>query len=311
MERHAATFLSLALALLVLFAQPRTAHAETEEDLAAARGLFDLGKELAAAGRWGEARARFEDALKLKRSALILYSLALAQRNTGKLVDARESYEAFLAEPVTPATKEFVDPAKKMIAEIEPQIGRVTVKIRPALSWLEGVSVTVDGVEVPLSELRAPIPVDPGEHDLVATAKGYAAARAHTSVAVGGSEIVKLVLQSADGGVKEAEASGPDLVAPIVLMASGSAVLIAGVAVGIAGAFEMKDAPTSDGPEADSARVKGIVGDVLGGTGGVAAGIGLILLIVELADEPGDDEATAPDVGFYTEGPVIGAQLRF
>src|SRR3954471_21248715 len=93
----------LAMAAMILVAS--RAPAEPTDDVNRARDLFVEGAKLSEAGKWEAARERFEQSLKLKRSALTLYNLGIAQQETGHVVDAVESYRGFLAMPEEPATQ--------------------------------------------------------------------------------------------------------------------------------------------------------------------------------------------------------------
>src|SRR5262245_8834476 len=100
------------------------ARAEGPADVAAARELFQEGSKLAQAGRWAEARDRYERSLRLKRAPVTLYSLGVAQRSTGQLVEALENFRAFLAEPSSPATLPYEAPARAAVDELERRVAR-------------------------------------------------------------------------------------------------------------------------------------------------------------------------------------------
>src|SRR6185437_3696897 len=91
-------------ALVLALALPRAALAD---DVDAARQAFLEARALGSQGRWAEAAERYGASLRLHRSALTLYSLGLAQKESGKLVEARESFTAFLAEPSTEKTRAY------------------------------------------------------------------------------------------------------------------------------------------------------------------------------------------------------------
>src|SRR5271170_2496434 len=100
---------------LALFSTP-PASAQAPPDIAHARDLFIEGSKLSDNGDWEGARDRFERSLKIKRAALTLYNLGIAQQETGRLVSAVESFRAFLALPVEPATQGYVDPVRTVVA---------------------------------------------------------------------------------------------------------------------------------------------------------------------------------------------------
>lgn len=106
-------------------------------------------------------------------------------------------------------------------------------------------------------------------------------------------------------------ASGPDLVGPAVLLAAGGAVLLGGVATGIATAVlhgELMSACDTDGDctqsRIDTGRALALTTDILLPVGGTVAAVGLVWLIVALA-EGGDDAEVA------CRGGACGPRLRF
>src|SRR5262245_2140059 len=105
---------AIAMALSVA---PR-AHAEpappapTADELNRARDLFLEGAKLSEAGKWEEARVKFEQSLAIKRAPLTLYNLGIAQAETGRPAAALESLRGFLAMPEEPATQPYVAQVK-------------------------------------------------------------------------------------------------------------------------------------------------------------------------------------------------------
>jgi hypothetical protein len=292
------------------------ARAQTSAETAEARELFVQGGALAEQGKWDEARVRFERSLKLKHASLTLYSLGVAQRQTGRLVEARASFVAFLAEPSTPATKPFEKPANEAIAELDKRIARIHFEINPA--GVTGMTVELDGTVVPPEALTFPKPVNPGAHSVTARAPGYKPATARLEASEGEQVAAKLALEPvlpADPLFQTP--GGPsvmDRVVPVVLIGSGFATFAAGLAVGMSGVIDSGNAPTRDGPEADSARSKALVGDIIGGVGIAAAGTGIVLLLVQAASSS-RASAAAPPIAPWIEpsraGGAAGVRVRF
>ncbi|WP_437935795.1 PEGA domain-containing protein [Sorangium sp. So ce341] len=282
-----------AAAALLLAAAPLPAAAQGKGDVAAARVLFVQGAKFAREGRWEEARALYARSLEIKATPLTRYSLGVAQKETGRLVDALASFRAFLAEPATPTTEPYVGPAREAVAALEKRIGRATLAVEPGK--VDGLALALDGKPVRAAPGQV-LELDPGDHEVVASAPGYRAAVARFSVAAGGSVEVPLALapaaasrtSAAGGGLPPlAEASeGPSRTLPVVVMGVGGALFAGGAVLGLAGLKEASDARSGTGSDASSARAKGIVGDVLGGVGIATVGVGLYLLLNESAPSP-------------------------
>jgi hypothetical protein len=301
------------LVVLAALAWNDALWADEPANVAAARELFVEGSELSKQGDWEGARDRFERSMALKPAPITIYSLAVAQMNTGRLAESLEGFRAFLAEPAEPATEPYVEPARAAVAELEGRVSYIKLVIVPA--GLPGLAVRVDNVEVPPAALTIPRLVNPGTHVVTAIAPGRRAAQREITLSEGQTGVAELTL-AADAAVEPdpepAHGSGADddtsqvPVLPIVLMAVGGAAVVAGVAVGLVGLSEANDAPTRDGPEADAARAKSLAGDVVAVVGGATAVLGLVLLFVL----DGDDDTASQRVTPAADGSV-GVRVRF
>ncbi|WP_437276596.1 tetratricopeptide repeat protein [Sorangium sp. So ce375] len=313
--RSARIGVTLAAALLMA-AVPRSASAQGAGDVESARVLFVQGAKLAKQGRWEEARALYSRSLQIKAAPLTRYSLGVAQKETGHLAEALASFRAFLAEPPTPTTTPYVGPAREAIAALEGRIGRATIAVKPAA--IDGLTLALDG-----RPLRAapdqPIELDPGAHEIVASAPGFRAAAARFSVGAGGSVEVPIALARATTGTERASvASGglPPVVdaadasssraLPVVVLGVGGALFAGGAVLGLSGVKQAGDARSSTGADAGAARAKGIVGDVLGGVGLATLGVGLYLLL----NEPAPSTTKAGAVTPWLSASGAGLELR-
>jgi hypothetical protein len=301
-----------ALAALALFAgAPAPARAQSPADTAAARELFVEGSTLAEQGRWDEARERFERSLRLKRASLTLYSLGVAERQTGRLVEARESFLAFLSEAPTPATKPFERPAREALEELNKRIARIRVKVIPP--GVPGLTIDVDGVPLHPAMFDQPRPINPGAHSVTIAAPGYRPNTMRQNAEEGEEVIATLSIEpDLEPGRPSPVLVQPRLgsVVPIVLIGSGLATFAAGLATGLSGVIDSSGAPTSNGQEASNARSKALVGDIIGGTGLAVAGIGAVILIVQASGGP-KPVSTVSTIAPWASGSTAGVRFRF
>lgn len=300
-------------------AAPLRARADSAEDTAVARDLFREGAALAQQGNWEQALDRYARSLRLKRGSLTLYSLGVAQKQLGQLVEARESFRAFLAEPSSTATQPFEQPARTAIEEIDARVGRVTIQVTPPN--VPGLVVKIDGVRVSPGEIGAARAVNPGGHELTATATGYAAAKTSVLVRDGEALTASLALVPGDSSSSSSgpqltvvnAPSQPDRTFPMVLMGTGVSIFTTGLAVGLLGVIDANEAPTSDGTMADKASSKALVGDIIGGTGIAMFGVGLVVYLVNGPKKPdaAKPDAAATVVRPWARGDVGGVEVRF
>jgi hypothetical protein len=306
---------------LISTGAPRVVRAESADDVETARAYFVEASKLGNQGRWREAREMYARSLQLKPAPLTRYSLGVAQRETGRLAEALQSFRAFLSEPATPATTPYIAPATSAIAAIEAGVGRVTIAVEPLR--VDGLTLTIDGNPAPAVS-EGPREMDPGLHEVVARAPGFRAAKASFMAVAGSAARVALALVPLPGTAPVvavrgdsqapapvAEASGPEperpsTVLPIVLMGAGAGLCVGGVSLGLVGVRQASEAPTRDGPDASAARAKGIAGDVIAGAGIVAAGVGLLVLLTSGRSRP-----TTARVGLWARGATAGVEAHF
>ena len=292
----------------------------------AARNLYREGAALIHEERWDEARDRFERSLALKRAPRTLFSLGVAQQKTGHLADALESYRAFRVEPDS-SRDPYFEQAGEAIVDLEKRVAYLSLHIAPAPAGLHELRVTIDGHDVPPAALATRRLLDPGTHQVVAIAAGYQDARASVTLGEGGQASVSLSLEPAFAPAGTVPLPTPTLVAslpppppgdagprasssalPVALMVSGGAVFLVGVSVGMVGVAAAASAPTRDGPEATAARKKMLAGDLVGGTGVVAAGAGLALLLLRRLPARPPASAVAGQVEPWIQGSTTGAR---
>jgi hypothetical protein len=279
----------------VFFLMPAAASAQSAADVALARELFTDGSRLAEAGDWTAARERYARSLALKRAPITLYSLGIAQQNTGQLVDATENLRAFLAQPSEPATQPYEELARAAIADMERRIGRLRIEVAPA--GLAAFRVTLDGKPIPSAALGHDRPTDPGDHDVAGEAPGREPVRMRVRVPPGGTERVVVSFAEAPRAARSSK------VVPITLLAGGGALAAAGLVVGLVGVGEASDVPPGDEDAADAARAKALTGDVLVGVGVAAAAVGVVLLLVGDDGAPPARDQTAARAPRWAAGP--------
>jgi hypothetical protein len=289
-RKLAVAFLALGMTVAVT---PR-ASAQPEGDIAQARELFREGSKLAEAGSWEQARDRFARSLKLKRAALTLYNLGVAQQETGRMVDALDSFRAFLALPVEPATQQYVEPVRVVLGQLEARVARLEIAVHPAS--LPGLVVRVDGFQV--SPAAGPAMIDPGRHEIVAVAPGYAEARQTTTLAEGTRATMAMSLAPA----APPPPPPPSVALPAALTVGGLALFAVGEVVFGVGARHGIGSPY----DAESARTTMLAGNIIEGAGVLAAGIGVILFVMR-APAPSKKVAVAP----WATGSVAGVKVHF
>lgn len=139
----ALSFALVGLTQTVAHAQRRGVETSAETaEMRQARELFEQGIAALQRESWEEARGLFERAFELAPRPSILVNLGTAQRQTGQLIEARNSYQLFLERF---AAHELAPQARAALDEVESLMPHVTIHVEHGEP---GDVVFLDGDEV-------------------------------------------------------------------------------------------------------------------------------------------------------------------
>jgi hypothetical protein len=154
-----------AVSLAVLLAAP-SAYAG---DPAAAQGLFNDAKKLMADEHWAEACPKLEESERLDPEIGTLFNLANCHEHIGRTATAWAEFLEVAATAKARAQTAREKAARDRAAALEPKLTRMTISLT---TEPPGLSISRDGEVVGRGQWGAPVPVDPGDHLIVATAPG-------------------------------------------------------------------------------------------------------------------------------------------
>ncbi len=189
--------LTLAAAAFALVASSVDgAHAQSAENVAAARALGKKGVTLARADKCAEALDPLSRAEELFHAPTILVELGYCQCVLGRVVEGTEALNRVarenLGDAPPPAFVAAQDRARKLLNEYQGKVASLVIHVDAPQDAT--FVVTVDGKEVPSALLGAPRPTDPGTHEVRAEGEGLAPAAQSVTLDEGGSGSVDLVL---------------------------------------------------------------------------------------------------------------------
>jgi hypothetical protein len=262
---------------LGLLGLPSSASAQTDEQRAGARTLATEGAQAFNEGRFKDAVDLFSKAESLVHAPPHLLFMARAHAKLGQFVRAREAYLRIVKEQLAPnAPQAFHDAqtaAEEERKQVEPHIGRLTIKIEGAESAKDLV-VAVDGQPIPNVLLGVPQPTDPGNHTVTAVATGFKAAPASVSLKDAGQGAVTIRLEVDPTAVPPpgAQPAAPAGSPGVVTMAPSGAA--------------PKDAPSTD---KSSMRIGSYVGF---GVGAVGVVLGTVFVLKSSSNRKDADQAT-------------------
>lgn len=175
MMTTAARSLLVAAVLASAVAAPRLAAAQASaQDQAVAQSLYDEGKKLVAAGKFGDACPKLEESQRLDPTPVTEFYLADCYERAGRTASA---WTTFLDLAATehknggPKAAERERVARDRAKALEPKLSQLVVDV-PAAVRVAGLVVKRDGAVVREGQWGAQVAVDPGKHTIEASAPG-------------------------------------------------------------------------------------------------------------------------------------------
>jgi hypothetical protein len=290
----------------VLLAAPAPARAETN-NAAGAEALFRDGKRLLEEHDYAGACSKLAESFRLDPATGTLLALAMCHEAQGRIATAWGEYTDAAARAKTEGRADREEGARARADQLEVALSTLDIIPAPETERIPGFVVARDGAEIGRAEFHTPMPVDPGEHTIVATAPG----RVPWSIKVVVGRSAERLKVPVPPLQKPNASLGPVRIAGLVAGAAGVLGLGVGAAFAVH-AIERNDASNAPGgclgdscPGGDfkqarlDARSAGDVATVAFIAGGalLAAGAGMFLF-----GRPRDDAGVPVHVV-----PVIGA----
>jgi tetratricopeptide (TPR) repeat protein len=303
---------ALAMALCAVTTRARAAGSSS----AVAEALYEEARGLMKQGKLDQACPKFKQSYDLDPGGGTLLNLAECYEKQGKFASAWSAFKEAQVTAQRDSRRERVDYAKKHIAAIEPKLSKITIEVASDANT-PGLSVTLDGAELGAAAWGVGVPIDPGAHELAASATNKKPFQKQFEVAESSASITVTVpkLEDAAEAAAPARAIDPDVEKRPVPSESATAsnssrtvgfvLLGAGVVgIGVGSYFglhafskwgERKDGCangcTPDAKKAgDSASSSALVSDIGFGVGLIAAGVGTYLV---LSSKPAHETGSA------------------
>jgi hypothetical protein len=182
---------------------PATARAD---DRAIAQQAFQDGRDLMAAGRFAEACPKFAAAAQLSQTSGVRLNLADCYAKLGKtaMAWAKASEALSLAERGDDWAAAAL--ARDRLAALKPKLSYLTIMVARETAP-DDLEVAIDGEKIPGPVWGTPLPVDPGDHEVTATAKGRQPASMTVKIAGPGAPTIVTLPDLAPAGGDERPAS--------------------------------------------------------------------------------------------------------
>ncbi|HEX8795995.1 MAG TPA: hypothetical protein VF765_33830 [Polyangiaceae bacterium] len=226
----------------VLAGSPVVRAQGAESPTARADRLFREGKAALEAGRFDEACPKLAESQRLDPGAGTLLALALCDEGRGHTATAWREFGDVATESEKTNRADRVAMSRQHQKALEGRLSHLEVDVASGA----GLTVRVDGAELPASSWGKPVAVDPGDHAV--DAEGQRAQPWHATVHVGPDRDTKIVSVPVLGAVAEPPEASPSAEP------------------------EPKPEPSSD-ERGDQTRT---IGWIVGGAGVAALGVGAV-----------------------------------
>jgi hypothetical protein len=149
------------------------AGAAAADDRATAQQLFEQAKRSMRNGKYAEACPKLEAAAELSRTPGVRLNLADCYAKIGRTASAWAAYEEAGAIAERAGDSRAVEQAKQARAALGPKLTYLAILVGPKVRQIPDLAITRDGKLVPSAAYDDALPVDPGAHELRASAPGY------------------------------------------------------------------------------------------------------------------------------------------
>lgn len=138
-------------------------------DRTLAEALFRDAKTLFGAGKVPEACAKFSESMQIDPRLGTLLHLATCHEQEGKTATAWGEFTDAAGQAANAHQADREKIARDRIRVLEAKLSRVTIT---AASAVDGLEIKLDGKALGHAAIGTPVPVDPGEHSVQASAPG-------------------------------------------------------------------------------------------------------------------------------------------
>lgn len=323
--------------LLVVFVMTAWQRPASADQGALAEQLFRDGQSLMEASKYEEACPKLAESQRLDPSTGTLLNLAVCHQHEGKLASAWNEFNEVIALARKDNRSDRVEYAQQRLAEVEPLLSKLTIEVTKDVA-VEGLEVLFDGTEVRRAAWGVALPVDPGPHEISASAPGKKTWTVSVKV-TGETQSIQVTVAALENGPPDEKSAQSEPIerGPAAPPRSGQVQRRVGLGVGIFGlvgvglgsAFGVdamkksqaaKDegcvdnvCPDDAGETRNKAKTAGTISTVAFAVGAAALGAGLVLYFTapSSATEGGATLAWRAQITPLVDGAHVGWGARW
>lgn len=162
-----------ALALCIPLSSAVAVAQASAADKAAAQTLFDQGRKLLSQGKYAEACKRLEQSQHIDPGIGTLLYLADCYEKSGRTASAWATFREAASEARAAGESRRAEAGSDRADKLESKLSKLAIKVSPAAQSTPGLQVKRGSETVRPGLYGEPIPVDPGEITVEASAPGY------------------------------------------------------------------------------------------------------------------------------------------
>jgi hypothetical protein len=168
------------------------ALAQTAQDLAAARQIFNDGKELEKLRDWAGALEKFKKVAGVKMTPQVRFHIALCEENLGNFASAMRGFQLAAEEArlAGSTAAEVAEKAPPRVEALRKRIGMLKIEVTGKVITSK---ILLDGLPVVEASFGVELPVNPGDHVVeVNDASGKSTFRKQLTIREQGAERVSV-----------------------------------------------------------------------------------------------------------------------
>jgi serine/threonine-protein kinase len=149
------------------------ALAQTVSDKAAAEGLFDQGRAAMQEGDFNKACGLLERSQHIDPALGTLLYLAECYEKSGRTASAWATFREAADTATAVKDTQRARTGRERAQRLEPLLSRLTIQVAPETQQLTGLVIQQRDKQLQPALFNVPVPTDPGEYTISATAPGY------------------------------------------------------------------------------------------------------------------------------------------
>ncbi len=185
MKRALGLLLTAAVLARAAAAHAQGTSAATPQEKILAQTLFDDGRAKMTAGDYAAACPKLAESYRLDPAPGTLLNLGMCHEAEGRLATAYAELGEALSRAIRDGRSDRQKTAREHLAAISPRLSKLQLRVAGAVP--KDLKIEVDGIALARAAWDVAVPVDPGEHVIVASASGRIASQTKVTVEADGS----------------------------------------------------------------------------------------------------------------------------